>query len=115
MASVAGIAAIYMTVLFSEPLHVSVYNVTHDKIGNYVIIKGCIREEPYLHEDGHVFFDISETCTEKYSVTVVFFSKEASLNPSIENIIENTNVSVSGRISEYRGELEIIGDKLKII
>ncbi|MFQ5815204.1 MAG: exodeoxyribonuclease VII large subunit [Candidatus Hydrothermarchaeaceae archaeon] len=112
--STIGLLLLLLVSSASQPATVSIGEIDYDEVGSLVSIEGSIASKR-VHKDGHIFLKV-EDGTGKIS-TVVFSSEAEKLDSSIlECLVEGRRISVTGRVEEYRGALEVIpkrGDGLK--
>ena len=92
--AILGILALGFIVVISSPIEVT--EIGENDIGKVVIVKG---EAEGVRVSGNtVFLSIND-------IKIVKFSRD--------NIQEGDPITVTGRVSLYKGELEIIADKLE--
>ena len=108
--SVAGIISLFFIVQAMEPAEAAISEISGDFLGRTVSVSGIIKDKPYWHEDGHLFFTLSDS--EGNAIKTVFFEREAKKLPALKNISRGMNVTVTGKVNEYQNELEIVGTSL---
>ncbi|MDR3596798.1 OB-fold nucleic acid binding domain-containing protein [Clostridium sp.] len=80
--------------------------ITKDNIGKEIILKGKVISK-YNQATGDIFLTISDSNSNE-EVSVPIFSK---LSYDSENMPTNSIVSIKGKISEYKGKIEVIPEK----
>jgi|TARA_B100001971_G_C18144887_1_gene512499 DNA/RNA endonuclease YhcR with UshA esterase domain len=106
LALMCSVIGIFVLFLISE--NVVIEETTLDKIdgvdfGEDVKIMGVV--EKVVNAENVIIIDI----TQPETVSVVLFKEE---NITIE---EGSTIEVIGELDEYNGELEIIGDRVRVI
>lgn len=103
--SLIGVVALY---LISENLEIKQKNIekiTLDDVDKNVKVKGIVRD---LFENDKIMIITIEQPQEMK--VVLFKSKNESIG-----IFEGNEIEVIGKVDEYEGELEIIGNKVRVI
>ncbi len=104
--SFLGLAIIYIMEISTTIASTQISEITNDNIGEYV--KACgIVDKKYVTEKGHIFFNLKENS----SIKVVIFKNNNNPTPP-EKIENNKPLCVEGTVKLYKGELEIICDRL---
>lgn len=103
--SLIGVVALY---LISENMEINQKNIekiTFDDVDKNVKVKGVVRD---LFENDKIMII---TIEQPQDMKVVLFK---SKNESI-GIFEGNEIEVIGKVDEYEGELEIIGNRVRVI
>lgn len=103
LCSIIGIALLF---IISENIEIDekdINKINMDNIGDYVKIKGTIKQ---LIETEEVMILIIEQPSE---ITVFLFK-----NKQIP-LAEGNYIEVIGKIEDYKGETEVIADKIRVI
>ncbi len=104
--AVAGIAMLFfVTKSFSE----EVVKIQDLKIGQISTIKGMVTDI-YISRDGHAFLKVADNTAE---ISVVAF-KSSNIEQAYSLEI-GEEVSVLGRVEEYKQKLEIIAKEIKLL
>jgi len=101
--SVIGVALLF---IFSESAEInekSISDISSGDIGEYVKIKGEVTKA--LSKEGVIIITIQQPS----QINVVLFRKEPL------EISEGDFVEVIGKIDDYKGKAEIIGDKIRVV
>lgn len=102
--SIIGIVALYFIM---QPSEIKIGDVNRDYIGKTVKVLGEVSSR-YESKDGHVFLNIVDSSGK---IKVVIFK-----NSKVENNLEiGQNIEVSGKVEEYKGQLEIIPNSVAIL
>lgn len=109
--AIAGIVAVFLVSSGIEPQEIRISKITGDFLGRTVSVSGIIGDKPYWHEDGHLFFTLSDG---PWEMKVVFFESAAKKLPGLKNLSKGMNVTVTGKVNEYKNELEIVGNEIGI-
>ncbi|MFH1445039.1 MAG: exodeoxyribonuclease VII large subunit [Nanoarchaeota archaeon] len=115
--AVVGIIALYFVSTFTVSAAINIGEVTGNMIGGAVTVSGEIKDL-YEHEDGHVFFTLKDNTGEIKTILWDETVKQLELNGVIVSKLENgDNIQITGEITTYKGELEIIplGSRIKIL
>jgi RecJ-like exonuclease len=102
--AIVGIAALFLITKFSTENNISIEDL---KIGQMERITGMVTSV-YVSKDSHVFFKVADNTGE---VTAVAF-KNSNIDEAYELEVGD-EVSVLGRVEEYKGELEIIAKEVR--
>ena len=106
LVSVAGIAALFLiSMMFTE----EVTEISELKIGQMERITGMVTSV-YVSRDSHVFLKVADNTGE---ITVVAF-KNSNIDEAYDLEL-GEEVSVTGRVDEYKGDLEIIAKEISKI
>ena len=104
--SIIGIVALFFVVQFIEPQKIEVKNA-ENYVGQTVILTGRITE---ARVNSTAFLKLEQN---GYEITSVIFPRELrSINLTS---IRNKTVSVEGKLSVYKGDMEIIVKSLDIL
>ncbi len=107
--STIGLILLYLISSTFQVDIVSISEIDYDMVGSIVSIEGKVVSKR-VHEDGHIFFKVEEG-TNRISA-VVFSSEVKKLEPEVLKCLEEGNsITVTGRVEEYRGTLEVIPTK----
>jgi len=102
--TVIGISGLYVFTSASENM-IDIREMP-DNVGQRVTVKGSVSKY-YVSKDGHVFFDIYDSSG--FAKVVVF------QNSNIEaayNLEDGEQVVITGKVQEYKNDLEIIASKI---
>lgn len=103
--SIIGILFLFLvTVIFEE----EITDISEIKIGQIEKVSGMVTSV-YVSRDSHVFLSVADNTGE---VTVVAF-KNSNIDEAYDLEI-GEEITVLGRVDEYKGELEIIASEIKI-
>jgi DNA/RNA endonuclease YhcR with UshA esterase domain len=108
--TIIGIISLYFIVQNIEPQDTAILSVTGELIGRQVLVSGIIKEKPYWHSDGHLFLTLQQNGSQ---IKVVMFDREARKYPGLKNLTKGMNISVTGSVDEYEGELEIVAKRIE--
>ena len=103
--SLVGIVALYFISENIEIKQKNIEKITLDDINKNVKVKGVVKD---LFENEKVMII---TIEQPQDMTIVLFK---SKNESV-GINKGSNIEVIGKVDEYEGELEIIGNKVRVI
>jgi DNA/RNA endonuclease YhcR with UshA esterase domain len=110
--SIAGLVLIYISSLYIEPTKLKVSDITPELVGRFVVTNGKISSKKTT-DAGHVFLTVSDN---KSSIQVPLFANFMNSlkdNGLSENKIKvGYEVSISGLLEEYNGQLQIIPRKI---
>lgn len=84
--------------------------INKDNIGEIVTIEGAVITK-YMHPDGHTFLNI-KTTGNGANIEVPLFK---TLNYNSDNLTIQSIITVKGKITEYKGKLEVIPEKTEDI
>lgn len=103
---VIGIICLLALYLILEPEELSIKDITTAKVGHEVIVSGFV--ESLSVKDDHVFITLKDNNS---SIKVVMFANIAKTYPEIYNLT-NEIITIRGTVDNYKGELEIVANKL---
>lgn len=107
--SAVGIVSLMVFSSMTSPEKVEVSSIGEDDIGSEVEVRGYI-ESVYKSEDGDIFFHVKEG---KSVIDIALFSEDVKEMGIQENMIhEDKEVIIEGEVGMYRGELQILPDKI---
>jgi len=106
--SILGLVGLFVIINFTSPLTIGIGEINEEMIGSIISTRGTVKSVRF-HEEGHVFLTLSDG---KSKIKAVIFSSTAR-KIDVEKLKRGVNVSVTGRVSEYKGGLEIIVESLK--
>jgi len=118
LTSVIGLALIYIAAINLQPTQIELKDITPELVGRSVSTTGKIVYRK-THDAGHLFLTISDDDTK---IAVPLFAgylndlKEVGLTE--DDFYEGVEISVSGLVDEYQGQLQIIPrrkDNIKIL
>jgi len=104
--AILGIAALFFIIRYNEQ---NTIQVTELKQGQIERITGMVNSV-YISKDGHAFLKVADTSGE---VSVIAF-KNSNIDEAY-NVGIGDQISVLGRVEEYKGQLEIIAKEIKIV
>lgn len=109
ISSIVGLLLIYIAAINIQPKEVALSEINFEMIGHSVVTTGYIS---YVkHSKGHIFLTLSDGST---SLQVPLFAgfvnamKADGINPKFRR---GDVIKISGFVSEYRGQLQIIPRK----
>lgn len=95
--SIVGIVALYFIM---QPAEIRIGDINRNYIGKSVKVLGEISSR-YESKDGHIFLNLADSSGK---IKVIIFK-----NSKVEKSLEiGQMIEVSGKVEEYKGELEII-------
>lgn len=104
--SFLGLIIIYMMEVTSTVPYTKVSEITSGDVGECVKVCGIVNKK-YVTDKGHIFFNLKDNS----SIKVVIFKNENSLITP-EDIKDSSTLCLEGTVARYKGELEIIADRL---
>lgn len=96
-----GVVLIYVSSTYIETEKVNVSEIKPQWNGKKVEVRGTAKQ-PYKTK-GNLFFSLEDSTG---SIKVADFDSKSSVN-------ESQNVNVTGRVTLYRGSLEIIAEEIR--
>lgn len=108
--SLIGVVALFLFVQFVEPAKTAVSRIDDSMLGQNVELSGRI--ESFSAKDGNIFFILNDNTGK---IKVVMFERDARRTTDVYALADQMNVSVTGKISLYRSEFEIIASTIKVI
>ncbi len=87
--------------------YVPIRKINDDMIGRTLETSGTVKY--IFSKDGNYFITLENFTT----IKVVFFSSQAKRN-DMREIRKGMNVTVVGKVNEYKGEIEILGQGINI-
>lgn len=104
--SFLGLAIIYLMELTAITPCTEINKITKDNIGEQLKVCGTVNKK-YVTDNGHIFFDLKDNS----SIKIALFKNNNNPTPpqSIEN---NKQLCLEGTVKLYKGDLEIICDRL---
>jgi DNA/RNA endonuclease YhcR with UshA esterase domain len=99
-----GIVALFFLVRYNEQNTVKISGL---KQGQIEKITGMVNSV-YISKDGHTFLKVADTSGE---ISVVAF-KSSNID-EVYNLEVGDQISVLGRVEDYKGKLEIIAKEIK--
>ena len=105
-AAAAGLFALVAVAILIEPKHVAIAEITESDAGGLVVVRGEISS--YSSKDENVFITLNDSA----AIRIVLFSREAGKQPWVYDLKKRDAISVQGRVQVYRGELEIVAEKI---
>ena len=104
-----GLVVLFFVTLYIKPLEVHTTDITKDMISHEVIISGSVKS--YYNKDGTIFIVLEDKFDE---IDVVLFENTAKRLPVAHQLKKGDNITVQGKLDEYKGELEIIANNIEI-
>ena len=101
--SILGIFLLLSIAEFSQPKFYQINDITEKQIDTQIKIQGTITKSKDL--PGLLIFDLKDNTSK---MTVIAF-KDFQIN-----LTKGENVSITGKIAEYKNVLEIIADEITI-
>lgn len=99
--SIIGIVVLYIFTLFLEPYQLSIASIMDTDIGKMISVKGTVKSVYFSEKT--LFFELHDNGRK---IDVVSFDNKL-------NTTENSSITVIGRLSMYKGNAEIIVEKIK--
>lgn len=99
--AVIGLTLMYFSSLYLDLEHVGIGEIERSWSGKNVKISGEVTS--FSKSSGHAFFDVNDSTGE---VMVVDFDSDLELE-------EGEEVNVTGQVSIYRGQLEVIAKEVQ--
>ncbi|WP_456475177.1 exodeoxyribonuclease VII large subunit [Candidatus Pyrohabitans sp.] len=112
-ASTLGLLLLFFAASISEPRELDIGELSGDYLGAQVKIEGEVMKLRY-HEAGHIFLRVSDGTGE---VAVPLF-KGVAEKVDRSCLKKGAKIVLTGRVEEYRGELEVIpreGDDIRCL
>lgn len=104
LTSIIGIAALYFIM---QPSEIKIGDINRNYIGKTVKVLGEISSR-YESKDGHIFLKFADSSGQ---IDVVIFK-----NSKVEKNLEvGQKIEISGKVDEYKGQLEIIPKTIAIL
>ncbi len=100
---IIGIIALFFIAESIEAIAVNIIDVTEEMIGKNVAVRGTV--SGLKINDGITFFDLVDTDFQ-HSILVVFFEERIDIE-------EGSLVTIVGTVKEYKGQLEIVGERIE--
>ncbi|MFH1630657.1 MAG: OB-fold nucleic acid binding domain-containing protein [Candidatus Aenigmatarchaeota archaeon] len=104
--TVVGVALLMLLVYFNNPVQTAIIDITPSDVGRLVYINGKLTTISYS-EGGTIFVKVSDMTG---GITGVIF-KSSDINTS--SFSTSDEVTMTGEVAVYRGELEIIVNRLE--
>lgn len=105
--SMVGLLMIYVTSKSIDPESFTISEIDDTLIGKLVSVKGFVVSKSE-HDAGHIFLTISDG---RKRLQVPIFSSVAEKLDSRFYLSRGQEISVTGNVDEYRGQLQIIPRK----
>lgn len=107
--AIIGIAGIVAVAQFSKPEQVKAAEINEAMLGSIVELAG--RAANLTEKDGHIFMDVAD---DSGSIKVVMFERTARTQKGVYVLKKGDNVTVTGKVLLYKGELEVQADEIRI-
>lgn len=104
LASLTGLALIYLASVHVQPTLVRISEVGDDAVGGWVVVEGNITHRSD-HPEGHIFLRLGDGTGE---MMVPVFRGLAERLEGRECLQKGHRLRVRGRVEEYRGSLEVV-------
>lgn len=105
-----GIVGLFVVTQLIGPVNTSIKNINEASLGKTVSAYGKV--DSFFTKDGHVFLTLTD---EGAKIKVVVFENQAKKMPFAYNIRNGDIIKVVGKVDKYKGELEIIGERVEQI
>src|SRR3989338_10165732 len=93
--SITGVIALFFIMQAAKPLETSIDDINDNMAGRNVIVHGAIMD--FAEKDGNIFITLANSS----KMDIVIFEKDAkNVN---KNLTAGMNVTVSGKITIYKG------------
>jgi len=108
LTSVIGLALIYIAAINLQPTQIKLKDINPELVGRSVSTKGEIVYRR-THDAGHLFLTISDDDT-KIAIPLFagYMSNLKEVGITEDDFQVGTEISVSGLVDEYQGQLQII-------
>jgi len=93
--------------VFTTPKYIPLRKINSGIIGHTIKTSGTVK---YIYSKNGNYFITLENVTR---MKIVFFSSQAR-NNDMRSVKKNMTIEVIGKVSKYKGELEIIGEQINI-
>lgn len=107
--SVLGLVGLGLLSTFISPIEAELSDITEELLGKHVTVRGQVKSLRWSAE-GHVFLTLG---SEDARVKVVVFSSTAKKINALSELEVGSYIIVKGKVSEYKGEVEIVADDIK--
>lgn len=97
--SVIGIIALFFITQMIEPLETHIDDISDAMAGRNIVVHGTV--DSLAENNGNVFIELRNNS----KISVVLFEKDAG---NVKNLGVGMNVTVIGKLSVYKGSLEIV-------
>ena len=104
--TVVGIVSLFFIVQLIEPLTIGAGEISRELDGQAVVTEGIISS--FNEKDGNVFLTLND------ELKVVMFKSQAE-DSIVYELEGHEKISVTGKVSIYRDELEVIAEKIELI
>lgn len=106
--SVIGVVLIYIAAINLQPKQIELKDITPELVGRSVLTTGEIVYRK-THDAGHLFLTISDDDTKiQVPLFVGFMNTLKEVGLTEDDFYVGTEVSVSGLVDEYQGQIQII-------
>ena len=107
LVAVLGLVGLFFVTNLSSDMTVPLYDLS-SYMGKSITAKGVV-ESVYTTGDGHTFIKITDDVTE---IKVVAFKGSVDNAYAVES---GQEIEVKGKVDEYKGFIEIIAQRIKIL
>jgi len=114
LCSLLGLFLIYFSALKIQPQEVSLSEINFEFLGRTVKTSGKIVYKN-SHPSGHVFLTISDGKKKLQVPLFSSFMEKLSETINEDELKEGRRITVTGTVSEYKGELQVIPRKVEDI
>lgn len=113
-ATVIGISIMFFASRTFQPSSMPIYDIDFDMVGRPARTTGYVTYRTD-HDDGHIFLTISDSGSSiqvpLFSSFVGSFDRFNSQKADSDDVKKGALIEVSGTISEYKGQLQLIPKK----
>jgi len=104
--SIAMIGIIGLYIFTSTSQNIIEIREMPDFLGERVTVQGTV-DKYYVSKDGHVFFDLHDSS----GLTKVVVFQNSNIE-AVYNLQDGEKITLTGKVQEYKNDLEIIGSKI---
>ncbi len=106
---ISTIGLIILYISNPQPAFVKISEI-ENKLDQRVVISGEI-ESLKIHENGHIFLEVKDETGE--IKVVIFKNVVKKLKKELTCLEVNRNVSIEGKVTKYRGEIEVVAEEVR--
>jgi DNA/RNA endonuclease YhcR with UshA esterase domain len=106
---IIGLVGMVLFSQYSTPTAKRINEIGEEHVGKSIQVSGKISSISV--NEGNIFIDMSEGSD---TITIIMFERTARTQKESYNLSENQSITVFGKVSLYKEELEIVADKISI-
>jgi len=107
--AIVGFAFLFVVLQFITPESIKIKDINEKMIGRIATINGTVNS--FSEKDGNIFIKLGD---DTGNITVVMFQSDAK-NFNFGNLKKSGRVSVTGKVSLYKSELEVVAISIKVL